>query len=66
VVRVPEGFGKYTDYFVRAFLEQTTVAAASALAREVWLRFLRPARLRALTIATLEDGGRLAGAAVSR
>lgn len=55
VVRVPEGFGKYADHYVRAFLERTTSEAASALAREVWTHYLRPGQLRRLVIASLQD-----------
>jgi hypothetical protein len=56
-VRVPEGFGKWTDQFVARFLDDHDLAASSSLARDIWLDYLRPQRLRRLIVATLQDAG---------
>ena len=61
-MRVPEGFGKWTDQFVVRFLEKNDLDAASVLARAVWLEYLSPQRLRRLVVASLQDAGALPAA----
>lgn len=58
-VRVPEGFGHFTPYFVECFLAGHDLASASRLAREAWLEYLAPWRLRQLVVAALQDAGAL-------
>jgi hypothetical protein len=58
-VRVPEGFGGFTPHFVERFLADHDLTRAARLARETWLEYLAPARLRRLIVATLQDSGAL-------
>jgi hypothetical protein len=55
IVRVPEGFGGFTPHFVERFLADHDLVSASRLARETWLEYLAPWRLRQLIVATLHD-----------
>ena len=59
VVRVPEGFGRWTPDFVEAFLARNDLEEASQLARNVWLQYFAPSRFRHFLVAALSDAGAL-------